>query len=194
MGWSGPYPILCAKRPTASLVSRKVLTPLLGQIALAAAVQIAVLKGVQSMSWYIPPKVGLDKNQIANSENTSLFLVSCYQYIMAAVFLSVGRPYREDMIKNVPFVVTLAVALGVSTWLVIGPPGWVWDLMQLTWMSAGFKMFLLLIAGAGFVVSYWAEKKVFVRLAQWVGWVWKSVGSGEKKRKTWKVLEKESRL
>ena len=100
MGWSGPCPILSPKRPTATLVSRKVLTPLLGQIVLAFALQFVVFKAVQTRDWYIPPKVGKEKTQIANSENSSLFFVSCYQYIYAAVVLSVGPPYRERVLKN----------------------------------------------------------------------------------------------
>lgn len=39
MGWAGPYPVLSQKRPTASLVSRKVLTPLLGQISICVLIQ-----------------------------------------------------------------------------------------------------------------------------------------------------------
>lgn len=152
MGWSGPFPTLCPKRPTASLVSRKVLTPLLGQIFLTFILQLLVLKAVQSQPWYITPKIGVDKSQIANSENTALFLASSYQYILAAVVLNVGPPYREKMSRNVPFVGTVAAALGVSTWLVVYPGGWATEVMQLTWMSRDFKV-LLLGLGVIFVSS-----------------------------------------
>src|ERR1700753_21240 len=39
MGWTGPSPTLCRKRPTADLVSRKVLTPLLGLMAICVFIQ-----------------------------------------------------------------------------------------------------------------------------------------------------------
>lgn len=51
MGWTGPYPVLSQKRPTASLVSRKVLTPLLGQIALCIVVQAIAFVFVQKQPW-----------------------------------------------------------------------------------------------------------------------------------------------
>jgi len=51
MGWAGPYPILSQKRPTASLVSRKVLTPLLGQIAICVVVQAIAYEAVKQQSW-----------------------------------------------------------------------------------------------------------------------------------------------
>lgn len=51
MGWTGPYPVLSRKRPTASLVSRKVLTPLLGQIFITVMVQLIGFEYVHKQSW-----------------------------------------------------------------------------------------------------------------------------------------------
>lgn len=53
VGWTGPYPTLSRKRPTADLVSRKVLTPLLGQISLVVLSQLAISQTVQSQPWYV---------------------------------------------------------------------------------------------------------------------------------------------
>lgn len=100
MGWSGSYSVLCPKRPTASLVSRKVLTPLLGQIILAFFLQFICYKAVRMQDWYIPPVLDEDQSNIINSENTTLFLVSCYQYVFAGIVLSVGPPYRQRMRDN----------------------------------------------------------------------------------------------
>jgi len=51
MGWAGPYYTLSKKRPTASLVSRKVLTPLLGQIVICIATQLVGWLIVRRQSW-----------------------------------------------------------------------------------------------------------------------------------------------
>lgn len=51
VGWTGPYPILCRKRPTASLVSRKVLAPLLGQILLCILIQSVAIGYVRRQRW-----------------------------------------------------------------------------------------------------------------------------------------------
>lgn len=51
MSWAGPFPELSRKRPTADLVSRKVLTPLLGQICICIAVQAAAYLAVRKQSW-----------------------------------------------------------------------------------------------------------------------------------------------
>ena len=51
VGWTGPYPTLSRKRPTASLVSRKVLTPLLGQVLLCIIIQLLVFEFVRRQRW-----------------------------------------------------------------------------------------------------------------------------------------------
>jgi cation-transporting P-type ATPase 13A2 len=51
MGWTGPYPTLSRTRPTASLVSRKILIPLLGQIFLCIVVQALAFELVQEQPW-----------------------------------------------------------------------------------------------------------------------------------------------
>ena len=51
VGWTGAYPTLCRKRPTASLVSRKVLTPLLGQVLLCIIIQLVGFEYLQRQTW-----------------------------------------------------------------------------------------------------------------------------------------------
>lgn len=51
MGWTGAYPSLARKRPTASLVSKKVLTPLLGQIVLCVLTQFVGWWAVRGQPW-----------------------------------------------------------------------------------------------------------------------------------------------
>jgi cation-transporting ATPase 13A3/4/5 len=53
MGWAGPYARLSRKRPTASLVSRKVLTPLLGQMAICVLLQFIAFAAVPKQPWFV---------------------------------------------------------------------------------------------------------------------------------------------
>ncbi|KAI7621322.1 hypothetical protein KC319_g18543, partial [Hortaea werneckii] len=100
MGWTGPYQELSKKRPTASLVSRKVLTPLIGQILLVIVTQLVGWLVVRQQPWYQPPILDKEHSNSENSENSTLFLLSCYQYILSAVVLSVGPPFRQSMAHN----------------------------------------------------------------------------------------------
>ncbi|KAK5233806.1 hypothetical protein LTR47_004924 [Exophiala xenobiotica] len=169
MGWTGAYPSLSKKRPTANLVSRKVLTPLLGQIVLSILVQLTAFETVQSQPWYIPPKLNRQKSNVDNSQNTALFLVSCFQYTLSGVVLSVGPPFRQSMTTNVPFCVTLAVASLISLYMLLDPAKWLADFMDLTEMSLDYELFLLALAVAGSAVAYLAERYFFPLLAKFIG-------------------------
>lgn len=100
MGRTLPYPKIHHKRPTASLVSPKVLTSIIGQIVINAAVQIFVFIWVRRQPWYTSPDVDSDKLETFNYENSALFLISCFQYILVAGVFSVGPPYRKPLYTN----------------------------------------------------------------------------------------------
>lgn len=100
MGWGGPAPALCRKRPTADLVSRKVLTPLLGLMCICVLVQGVAYLTVRERPWYKPPKIRHDESNIRNSENTALFLTSCFEYIISGVVVNAGPPFRQRAMQN----------------------------------------------------------------------------------------------
>ena len=190
MGWTGAYPQLAKKRPTANLVSRKILTPLLGQIILCILIQAVAFKTVQGQSsWYIPPKVNRKKSNVDNSQNTALFLVSLFQYILSGIVLSIGPPFRESMRKNVPFCVTLVVTLAISLYMLLDPARPIQKFMDLTNMSLGYEGFLLALGIVGFIIAYLAEQYFFQALAKWIGKMKKVLRpSHPKKRKQYKEI------
>ncbi|KAI0408156.1 hypothetical protein F4802DRAFT_605184 [Xylaria palmicola] len=188
MGWSGPYPVLNKKRPTANLVSRKVLTPLLGQMAICILIQAASFLIVQQQDWFIPPYVNPEKSNIKNSENTALFLVSCFEYIFIGVVFSAGRPFRQPMTQNYPFMTTIVLALAIVIYMVFTPAHWLRKLMQLTHISVSFKI-LLLILGVAFLVLAWiGENYVFQPLARALGNAKYALTRTAKQRKEYKII------
>ena len=113
MGWAEPAPVLCNKRPNANLVSRKVLVPLLGLMAICIAVQAIAYITVKEQTWYIPPGVGHEDPSITSSENTALFLVSCFEYIFSGIVLNAGPPFRQKSIRNCKTSIEMAI-LGLA--------------------------------------------------------------------------------
>lgn len=195
MGWSGAYPKLSRKRPTASLVSRKVLTPLLGQIVLCVLTQAIAFEYVQKQPWYQPPIVDKEHSNALNSQNTALFLVSCYQYIFSAVVLSVGRPFRQPMSQNLPFVITILITLVTTCYMLFDPAQWLVKLMQLTYMSASFKVFLLVLGLGNFAIAYVGEKFVLPVIAKWIGLLKVKINpKWRKKRKEYKLIMEKMRM
>ena len=105
MGRTLPYPRIYPKRPTASLVSKKVLASIIGQIIITSAVQFWAFFWVRGQEFYIPANGGQKKdgdNHLSskNFENTVLFCVSCFQYILVAAVFSIGPPYRKSIWTN----------------------------------------------------------------------------------------------
>jgi len=193
MGWTGPFPVLCQKRPTANLVSRKVLTPLLCQIAICILVQAVAFQAVRRQPWFIPPHLDRERSNIMNSENTTLFLVSCFEYILSGIVLSVGPPFRESMGQNLPFVVTIVVALLFTSYLLFDPSEWLANFMQLTKMSWDFKSFILLL-GIGYIALAWtSENYILPRLARYLGVLKTSITGRPKKRKAYKIFQEQLR-
>lgn len=193
MGWTGPFPVLCRKRPTANLVSRKVLTPLLGQIAICILIQAVAFQAVRRQPWFIPPHLDRERSNIENSENTTLFLVSCYEYILSGIILSVGPPFRQSMSHNSPFVVTIVVALLFSSYMLFDPSDSLAKFMQLTKMSWDFRSFILAL-GVGYIALAWtSENFVLPRLAKYLGILKTSITRKPKQRKAYKLVLEQMR-
>ncbi|KAI2643480.1 hypothetical protein GGS21DRAFT_496608 [Xylaria nigripes] len=186
MGWSGPYPVLSKKRPTANLVSRKILIPLLGQAALCILIQLVSLLIVEKQEWFIPPLVNPDDTNIQNSENTALFLVSCFEYVFIGVVLNAGKPFRQPMTQNYPFMTTIVLALLVVMYMVFAPAHWLRNFMELTKIDASFKVTLLLLGGFYMALAWFGETYVFQRLARAVG--------TKKKRREYKVISEQMQI
>ncbi|KAJ5736601.1 uncharacterized protein N7483_001726 [Penicillium malachiteum] len=195
MGWTAPYPTLSRKRPTADLVSRKVLTPLLGQIAIVVIGQLVIFKTVQTQPWFLPPQLDLEKSNIVNSENTALFLFSCLQYILISIVLSVGPPFRQPMTLNVPYVCTIIIDLSLAAWMLFRPSEWVKSIMQLTWMSDTYRGCALGFAIGMFALSWISETAVSPKLARILGHARTRLQPNyRKKRRQYKVLLEEMGL
>lgn len=194
MGWSGPAPKLHRKRPTAALVSQKVLTPLLGLMAISIAIQTASYVAVKRQPWYIPPKTRHDSPAIKNSENTVLFLTSCFEYIGSAVILNAGPPFRERSAKSWPFSLTVVVVLLVSVYMVLAPAHWLKKLMQLTSMSWDFEIYLISLGIVYLTVGWIFERYIAQQLARSIGQMKQRITRTEKRRKAYKVIGESMRL
>src|SRR5688572_16451469 len=72
MGRTEAYSILSPKRPTANLVSKKVLTSLIGQILIQTSFQLFLFFMIRLQPWYTPPEFHKKDKNIECYENTAL--------------------------------------------------------------------------------------------------------------------------
>jgi len=189
MGWAGPSEKLCRKRPTANLVSRKVLVPLLGLMCISIGIQVVTYVTVKEQPWYVPPELNHDISGIKSSENTALFLVSCFEYICSGLILNPGPPFRHPVSQNWPFIWTIALASGTTGYMVSNPAFWLEKLMELSGMSWDYKLFLILL-GLVYLAMAWAyEKALSVPLARLLGYVSQRLTRQAKRRKEYKSIQ-----
>lgn len=103
-----------------SLVSTANLLPLILQVATCLLVQLGSLWYLQMQHWFVPLPPG--KEEVVKCwENTVLFTVSCFQYIILACVYSKGKPYREPLITNLWFLVFALALTSFTTWLIVLP-------------------------------------------------------------------------
>uniref|UniRef100_A0A3B3C9C3 ATPase 13A3 n=1 Tax=Oryzias melastigma TaxID=30732 RepID=A0A3B3C9C3_ORYME len=100
------------RRPPSSLISGPLLCSVLMQILTCLLFQVLVFTLVQQQSWYenacnisLSQSVNTttsphDHKNIKNYENTSLFYVSSFQYLVVAIVFSKGKPFRQPSYRN----------------------------------------------------------------------------------------------
>ncbi|EKC97467.1 cation transporting ATPase [Trichosporon asahii var. asahii CBS 8904] len=169
MGRTLPYPKIYPKRPTASLVSKKVLTSIIGQTIINASIQGAVFLWVRQQPWYTMPPTDRNKLETFNYENTSLFLISCFQYILVAGVFSVGPPYRQPMYTNPSLMICLVGLLSFSTYILLEPSKAIAKLLDIIALPSSFKLQLLGIAIFNIVVCFGFERYAERPIARGIG-------------------------
>ncbi|KAJ2993343.1 hypothetical protein NUW58_g1867 [Xylaria curta] len=155
--------------------------------------QPGVPEGPYTASGFIPPHVNPGKVNIKNSENTALFLVSCFEYILIGIVLSAGKPFRQSMTQNYPFMTTIVLALAVSIYMVFAPAHWLRKLMQLTRISTSFKVTLLVLGIVFLVLAWIGENYVFQPVARAFGSAKHSITKTNKDRKEYKLIRRNGR-
>ncbi|XP_070560588.1 polyamine-transporting ATPase 13A3-like isoform X2 [Ptychodera flava] len=162
MGRTEAYPTLVAERPPGSLVAPPILFSLIVQVMITIAIQAGAYFCLlaQPSSWFIPlsPHHKQDEN-ILCFENTVIFLVSSYQYIIFAVAFSKGKPFRQPIYTNVLFLVSVLLLTGCTIWFTLYPTEPIASFMQLKIhkMPLSFRCVILSFAAGNVVGSFFIE-------------------------------------
>jgi len=151
-------------------MSKKVLTSLIGQIVLTSGFQVFTFLFIRSRDWYTPPVIDPDELDITSYENTSLFLLSSFQYILVAAVFCVGPPYRKPLYSNRWLVAALVALSSFSLYtLFMTPDAWTFRLLEFIELPHEFHLELLLIILANVGLCWVFEDAAAQRVAKWIG-------------------------
>ena len=126
MSHNGAWHTLIKRRPPGSLINPIIIISLFMQIAGVACFQGFLVADLRNRDWYVELETNrssYDENVIG-MENTVIFSISSFQYLILALAFSQGPPYRTRIWKNVPFLVSLLILASVTALLVISPTEW----------------------------------------------------------------------
>ncbi|KAJ1506077.1 hypothetical protein HMI54_003377 [Coelomomyces lativittatus] len=169
MGRSGAYQTLVAKCPTATLLSKKILTSLTGHVLLQFLFQLGLYFHVSTMSsFYTPSTADPEEQEVTCYENTVLFLFTSYLYITEAICFSVGPPYRAPLYHNSFFMISMSVLFLMNTLLLFFNNDFFTTHFHLLPLPLSYQGFIFGIVVVHFAMTWLFEKYLHVPIAMYI--------------------------
>ncbi|XP_053723574.1 polyamine-transporting ATPase 13A3 isoform X1 [Synchiropus splendidus] len=167
---------LVSRRPPSGLISGPLLFSVLSQILICLGFQTIAFIWVRHQPWYTVwtplsdacnqsshmnmsdlNNTELDDHNIKNYENTSLFYVSCFQYLIVAIVFSKGKPFRQPSYKNWPFVLSCLTLYTFLVVIMFTPVAAIDDFLEVVCVPLDWRIKLFLIVLANATVSILVE-------------------------------------
>ncbi|KAM3604956.1 uncharacterized protein V6R79_018601 [Siganus canaliculatus] len=187
MSMNAAWKELVWRRPPSSLISGPLLFSVLTQILTCLLFQVLTFFLVQQQSWYekwTPQSDAcnissassnsnetIDPKNILNYENTSLFYISCFQYLAVAIVFSKGKPFRQPSYKNWPFMVVCLVLYTFLLVIMLHPVPAIDNVLQLVCVPHDWRVTLVILITANTVVSFVLEEAVGRWGASFLSWL-----------------------
>ncbi|XP_006107378.1 cation-transporting ATPase 13A2 isoform X4 [Myotis lucifugus] len=188
MSRTGPALVLGRARPPGALLSVPVMSSLLLQVALVAGVQLGGYFLAVAQPWFVPlNKTVPAPDNLPNYENTVVFSLSSFQYLILAAAVSKGAPFRRPLYTNVPFLVALALLGSILVGLLLVPSLLQGPLALRDITDTCFKLLLLGLVAFNFVGAFMLESALDQCLPGCLRWLRPKRAS----KKRFKQLERE---
>nr|XP_055188248.1 polyamine-transporting ATPase 13A2 isoform X3 [Nyctereutes procyonoides] len=158
MSRTGPALALGRARPPGALLSVPVLSSLLLHVVLVAGVQLGGYFLTVAQPWFVPlNKTVPAPDNLPNYENTVVFSLSGFQYLILAAAVSKGAPFRRPLYTNVPFLLALALLGSILAGLLLVPGLLQGPLALRNIADTCFKLVLLGLVAFNFVAAFVLE-------------------------------------
>nr|XP_004657661.2 polyamine-transporting ATPase 13A2 isoform X2 [Jaculus jaculus] len=188
MSRTGPALVLRRARPPGALLSVPVLSSLLLQVALVVSVQLGGYFLTVAQPWFVPLNRTVPApDNLPNYENTVVFSLSSFQYLILAAAVSKGAPFRRPLYTNVPFLLALVLLGCVLVGLILVPGLLQGPLGLRNIADTCFKLLLLGLVAFNFVGAFMLESMLDQCIPACLRWLQPKRAS----KKRFKQLERE---
>jgi len=120
MANSYPYHTLSKVLPPGNLFSKSILGSLFGHLAINIAFQVATFFSMLPWDWY-EHESGSTDDPVSNDDNTAIFIIACFQVLIAGVVFNIGPPYRRNTLENFWFTGATSFIVLMTIYLVLVP-------------------------------------------------------------------------
>ncbi|XP_019388479.1 PREDICTED: probable cation-transporting ATPase 13A3 isoform X1 [Crocodylus porosus] len=179
---------LVAQRPPSGLISGPLLCSVLSQMVICIAFQAMGFVWVKQQPWYeswTPDSDACnlssatdtnssshgnqtlhDEHNIKNYENTTVFFISSFQYLIVAIVFSKGKPFRQPCYKNLLFVFSVIFLYIFISVIMLHPTEVIDSSLELVCVPYQWRVTLVVIIIINSVVSILVEN-VFLDMILW---------------------------
>uniref|UniRef100_A0A803Y7P4 ATPase 13A3 n=1 Tax=Meleagris gallopavo TaxID=9103 RepID=A0A803Y7P4_MELGA len=170
---------LVARRPPSGLISGPLLCSVLSQIIICLVFQTVGFLWVKQQPWFerwtpesdacnILDATNIssahggnetldDEHNIKNYENTTLFFISSFQYLIVAIVFSKGKPFRQPCYKNFLFVTSVVVLYVFLFFIMLHPSELIDTSFELVCVPYEWRLRILIIVIVNAIVSVLME-------------------------------------
>ncbi|XP_047526862.1 polyamine-transporting ATPase 13A3-like isoform X1 [Vanessa atalanta] len=151
LGRARPGPVLTKQSPPVSLVAITSILPLIMQVLLVLIMQLSAIYLLESQEWFKPVEGGANVEQVVCWENTVIFIITSFQYLIMACVYAKGWPFRQPFCTNYYLVITLVTQAVFVTVLLLCPWKALTDYMEVEAVNMSdpetyrFRVYLLIV-------------------------------------------------
>ena len=121
--WTGSYHKLTKDVPTSSLFYYPVLTSVIVASLIQFGFQVFYFYNIRKQPFYVPVDPSTQSFDTANPayENTVLFYVANFQYLVTCISFSIAKPFRKQIWTNYPYLFSIIAIVVVDILLLFLP-------------------------------------------------------------------------
>jgi cation-transporting ATPase 13A3/4/5 len=156
MAHSRPFHSLAKVLPPGNLFSFSILGSLFGHLFINLLFQVASYSLMLPFDWYESGEATTDEPE-ANDDNTSVFVISCFQVLIAGIVFNIGPPYRRDTLENFWFTASVSFIVLMTIYLLMVPET-IGDWFDVVELEPAYRWVLAILATGNLVICFVHEK------------------------------------